>query len=113
MKWLKKLTRLFIWLALIGGLTAAVSIASLYYYLEPTLPSTDSLKNVQFQVPLRVFSKENKLIAEFGEMRRIPLAYQQIPEQMVQAFLAAEDDRFFVHPGVAYKIGTTSCKERV
>ncbi|MCW8847188.1 MAG: penicillin-binding protein 1A [Sedimenticola sp.] len=103
MKWLKKLTRLFIWLALIGGLTAAVSIASLYYYLEPTLPSTDSLKNVQFQVPLRVFSKENKLIAEFGEMRRIPLAYQQIPEQMVQAFLAAEDDRFFVHPGVDYK----------
>lgn len=103
MKWLKKLTKLFLWLTLIGSATAAISIAALYYYLEPTLPSTESLKSVKFQVPLRVFSNDNKLIAEFGEMRRIPLSYQEIPEQMVQAFLAAEDDRFFEHPGVDYK----------
>jgi penicillin-binding protein 1A len=103
MKWIKKLTTLFLWLTLIGSAAAAISIAALYYHLEPTLPSTESLKSVKFQVPLRVFSNDNKLIAEFGEMRRIPLSYQQIPEQMVQAFLAAEDDRFFEHPGVDYK----------
>ncbi|TVO76772.1 penicillin-binding protein 1A [Sedimenticola selenatireducens] len=103
MKWLKKLTKLFLWLTLVGSAAAAISIAALYYHLEPTLPSTESLKSVKFQVPLRVFSNDNKLIAEFGEMRRIPLSYQEIPEQMVQAFLAAEDDRFFEHPGVDYK----------
>ncbi|MCW8944033.1 MAG: penicillin-binding protein 1A [Sedimenticola sp.] len=103
MKWLKKLTKLFLWLSLLGGLAGVISVAALYYHLEPTLPSTNSLKSVQFQVPLRVYSNDSKLIAEFGEMRRIPLAYAQIPEKMVQAFLAAEDDRFFEHPGVDYK----------
>jgi penicillin-binding protein 1A len=103
MKWLMKPIKFFLWLGLLGSLTGAIAVASLYYYLEPSLPSIESLKSVQFQVPLRVYSSDNKLIAEFGEMRRIPLAYEDIPEPLVQAFLAAEDDRFFEHPGVDYK----------
>jgi penicillin-binding protein 1A len=103
MKWLMKPIKFFLWLSLLGSLTGALTVAALYYYLEPTLPSIESLKSVQFQVPLRVYSSDNKLIAEFGEMRRIPLAYEDIPEPLVQAFLAAEDDRFFEHPGVDYK----------
>lgn len=103
MKWLKNLTKLFLWLTLIGGICGALGTAALYLYLEPDLPSTENLKSTKFQVPLRVYSDDNKLMAEFGEMRRIPLAYSDIPEQMVQAFLAAEDDRFFEHPGVDYK----------
>ncbi|WP_260292999.1 penicillin-binding protein 1A [Sedimenticola hydrogenitrophicus] len=95
--------KFFLWLSLLGSLTGALTVASLYYYLEPSLPSIESLKSVQFQVPLRVYSSDDKLIAEFGEMRRIPLAYEDIPEPLVQAFLAAEDDRFFEHPGVDYK----------
>ncbi|WP_275098185.1 penicillin-binding protein 1A [Sedimenticola hydrogenitrophicus] len=95
--------KFFFWLSLLGSLTGAITVAALYYYLEPSLPSIESLKSVQFQVPLRVYSSDNKLIAEFGEMRRIPLAYEDIPEPLVQAFLAAEDDRFFEHPGVDYK----------
>ncbi len=103
MKWLMKPIKFFLWLSLLGSLTGALTVASLYYYLEPSLPSIESLKSVQFQVPLRVYSSDDKLIAEFGEMRRIPLAYEDIPEPLVQAFLAAEDDRFFEHPGVDYK----------
>ncbi|WP_435685222.1 penicillin-binding protein 1A [Sedimenticola selenatireducens] len=98
-----KLIRFFLWLGLLGSIAGAIAVASLYYYLEPSLPSTENLKSVKFQVPLRVYSSDHKLIAEFGEMRRIPLSYNAIPEPMVQAFLAAEDDRFFEHPGVDYK----------
>ncbi|MCW8907526.1 MAG: penicillin-binding protein 1A [Sedimenticola sp.] len=103
MKWLKNLTKLLLWLTLLGGLAGAAGTAALYYYLEPDLPSIENLKSTKFQVPLRVYTKDNKLMAEFGEMRRIPLDYQDIPEPMIQAFLAAEDDRFFEHPGVDYK----------
>ncbi len=103
MKWLMKLIRLFLWLGLLGSVAGVISVASLYYYLEPTLPSIENLKSVKFQVPLRVYSRDDKLIAEFGEMRRIPLEYDAIPEPMIQAFLAAEDDRFFEHPGVDYR----------
>lgn len=103
MKWLMKLIRLFLLLGLLGSVAGAVTVASLYYYLEPSLPSIENLKSVKFQVPLRVYSRDEKLIAEFGEMRRIPLDYNAIPVPMIQAFLAAEDDRFFEHPGVDYR----------
>jgi penicillin-binding protein 1A len=103
MKWLIKLLKISLWLGFLGGIVGVIGIASLYFYLEPSLPTTENLKNVKFQVPLRVYSKDRRLIAEFGEKRRDPLTYDQIPEQMIQAFLAAEDDRFFEHPGVDYQ----------
>ncbi|MES9884268.1 MAG: penicillin-binding protein 1A [Sedimenticola sp.] len=102
MKWLIKFIKVILWLGVAGGLTAILATGSLYLYLEPSLPSTDSLKNVHFQVPLRVYSQDAKLIAEFGEKRRIPLNYNQLPKQIIEAFLSAEDDRFFEHPGVDY-----------
>jgi penicillin-binding protein 1A len=69
----------------------------------PTLPNVAELKNIQMQVPLRVYTSDHKLIAEYGEKKRIPLSYEQFPPQMVQAILASEDDRFFEHPGVDYQ----------
>lgn len=103
MKWLIKFFKFGLWLGIIGGIAGILTVASLYLYLEPTLPSTKSLKHIRFQVPLRVYSRDSQLIAEFGEKRRIPVRYEQLPEKMVQAFLSAEDDRFFEHPGVDYK----------
>ena len=85
------------------GLIGAGSLYGIYLYLEPKLPSIETLKDVQLQVPLRIYSSDSLLIAEYGEKRREPLAYDEIPEQMIQAFLAAEDDRFFEHPGVDYQ----------
>ncbi|TAL59105.1 MAG: penicillin-binding protein 1A, partial [Legionella sp.] len=72
----------------------------LYLYLESQLPNVDSLKTVQLQVPLQIFSKEGLLIQEYGEKKRIPLTYEEIPPALVHALIATEDQRFFEHPGV-------------
>ena len=103
MKWLGKLLKFGLFLGLLGALTAAIAIGAAYYYLRPGLPEIDNLRDVRFQVPLKVLSHEGELIAEFGEKRRRPLSYEEIPQRMIQAFLAAEDDRFFEHPGVDYR----------
>jgi penicillin-binding protein 1A len=103
---MKRLTKLLFSLlsALFAlGLLGAVAAGGAYVYLAPNLPSTESLQDMQFQVPLRIFAADGSLIAEFGEKRRIPLSYAEIPEPMIQAVLAAEDDRFFHHPGVDYQ----------
>jgi penicillin-binding protein 1A len=71
-----------------------------YAYLKPALPDVDTLRNVQLQVPLRVYTRDGRLIASIGDQRRIPVRYDQIPKRLVEAFLAAEDDRFFQHHGV-------------
>jgi penicillin-binding protein 1A len=60
------------------------------------------MRSVEFQVPLRVYSRTGGLIAQIGEQRRIPATYQEIPELVKHAFLAAEDDRFFEHHGIDY-----------
>jgi len=94
------------WLFYLGGIGAFLTILALlglYTFIVPGLPSTQSLQDVQFQVPLRVYSRDGGLIAEFGEKKRAPLKYEEVPKLMVQAVLAAEDDRFFVHPGVDYQ----------
>jgi len=93
------------WLLL--GITGSIAIGILaifgsYIYITPSLPTIEALRDIRLQVPLRVYSADHKLIAEFGKMKRTPLKYDEIPEKMVQAILAAEDDRFFIHPGVDY-----------
>lgn len=88
---------------LVTGLLACIGAAGLYWYLAPKLPPIDNLKDVQLQEPLRVYSKDGRLIAEFGEKRRTPLEFEEIPPIMVKAVLAAEDDRFYQHPGVDWQ----------
>jgi penicillin-binding protein 1A len=73
-----------------------------YVYLAPSLPSAQAMRNVEMQVPLRVYTRSGALIAQIGEQRRIPVSYEQIPDLLKHAFLAAEDDRFFEHHGIDY-----------
>ena len=88
---------------LLGVAGAAVlGLAGAYQYLRPSLPDVSAIKDIRLQVPLRVFSRDGRLIAQFGEQRRIPLSFEAIPGQMINAVLAAEDDRFFQHGGVDY-----------
>ena len=82
---------------------AAAVVAGGYFYLNPKLPSIEGLSDVQLQVPLRIYSSDGALMGEFGEKRRTPKKLEEIPELMQQAFLSAEDDRFFEHPGVDYQ----------
>src|ERR1700745_3704563 len=90
-----------------GGVTlfaflGAYALACSYVYLVPSLPSTDAMRNVELQVPLRVYTRSGALIAQIGEQRRIPVGYDQIPDLVKHAFLAAEDERFFEHHGIDY-----------
>lgn len=77
-----------------------VCASFLYLYASSQLPNVDSLKTVKLQVPLRIYTQDGLLIQEYGEQRREPLPYEQIPQTLVHALLATEDQRFFEHPGV-------------
>ena len=85
--------------SLLGAATLYIS----YLVIKPDLPDVTTLKDIKLSVPLRIYTADNKLIGEFGKKRRAPLTYEQIPNQMINAFLAAEDERFFTHPGVDYQ----------
>jgi penicillin-binding protein 1A len=87
----------------IAFIMAILAAASIYYVLAPQLAPAETLKETQLQVPLRVYSAEGLLLAEFGDKRRIPVKHPDIPTQLIYAFLASEDDRFFEHPGVDYQ----------
>ena len=99
LKILRISSKIFIALMALG----VTCLLGLYLYLEPKLPSIEGLSDIQLQVPLRVYSSEGGLIAEYGEKRRTPKAIKDIPLALRQAFLAAEDDRFYEHPGVDYQ----------
>ncbi len=71
--------------------------------MSPRLPDISLLKELQLQVPLSVYSQDGKLIAQFGEKKRSPIKIGEMPKRLLQAFIAAEDDRYFNHPGVDYK----------
>ena len=88
-------------LILVGG-GSLLGLAGAYQFLKPALPDVAAIRDIQLQVPMRVYSREGRLIDQFGEQRRIPLSFEQIPNQMVNAVLAAEDDSFFEHSGVDY-----------
>jgi penicillin-binding protein 1A len=103
MKSFYRLLRYLVYFLFGLSLIGAVTLLGAYLYLEPKLPSIETLKDVRLQVPLRIYSNDQLLIAEFGEKRREPLDFEQIPPIMINAFLAAEDDRFFQHPGVDYQ----------
>lgn len=88
--------------AVVVGLAGAILLGTLavYYYLAPTLPDVATLKDVKLQVPLRVYTRDGRLLAQIGEQRRIPVRFEDIPQPLVAAFLSAEDDRFFEHSGI-------------
>jgi len=95
--------RFVLYSLLAGFVLAVVAAAGGYWYLVPRLPSIATLEDVRLQVPLRVYTTGGELISEFGEKRRVPVEVSEVPRQMVNAFLAAEDDRFYEHPGVDWQ----------
>lgn len=95
-----RLLKFFGWsiVAVFCGLLLGLSGA--FLYLSPGLPSVEALRSIQLQIPLRVYSSDDKLIAEFGEMRRTPIRFADIPPNFINALLSAEDDNFANHYGV-------------
>lgn len=98
----RRLGRYLLYLMLAGIAVVGILAAVLYIKIDAQLPSIEVLKEVQLQEPLRIYTRDRKLLAEYGEKRRTPIRIADVPPALVHAFLAAEDDRFFEHPGVDY-----------
>lgn len=81
-------------IAVVGAILGA------YHYAKPGLPEAATVREIPLEVPLRIYSRDGRLIQEIGERRRIPVTYADVPQHVVQAFVAAEDKRFFEHWGV-------------
>lgn len=96
----KRLLIYLLALGFTGLILGGATIIGTYLYFAPTLPAVEELRDVRFQVPLRVYTRDGKLLAEYGEQRRIPLTLDEVPVPLKQAILAAEDDRFYSHPGI-------------
>ncbi len=98
-----KIFRLIFWAGILS--TLGMGLFGLYTWRSvlPELPSLDNIKTTSMAVPLRIYSADQKTIAEFGEERRIPLKLKAIPPLFIKAILAAEDARFYEHLGVDFK----------
>ena len=103
---MSRLRRLFKWLIILGLFLSVCGFATLgvlYWLVAPSLPSVQSLRQVEYQVPLSVYSADGKLISLFGETRRTPVRTDEIPDRVKKAFIALEDARFYSHPGVDWR----------
>ncbi len=99
----QKIFSLFVIYFLITGFIFGSLMSGAYYYVAPTLPEAQSIRDERLETPLRIYSRDGDFIYEFGATRRVETNYEDIPEIVINAFLAAEDDRFFSHPGFDYQ----------
>ncbi|WP_442965469.1 penicillin-binding protein 1A [Pseudomonas sp. StFLB209] len=95
-----RLLKFFWWSLVAVFCSLLLGLSGAFLYLSPNLPSVEALRSIQLQIPLRVYSSDGKLISEFGEMRRAPVRFADIPPNFINALLAAEDDNFANHYGV-------------
>ncbi len=98
-RWLGWILATIVVLALLG----AIAAGGLYYAISSKLPDVQSLKQVELQEPMYVYSSDGRLMAVYGETRRYPIQMKDVPLRLKQAFLATEDARFYEHGGVDYK----------
>lgn len=85
------------------GLMGVVAVAAVLMHFARDLPEVEQAQNLELHQPLRVYAQDGQLIGEFGAERREPLDWEHVPQVLIDAFLAAEDDRFYSHPGVDYQ----------
>jgi penicillin-binding protein 1A len=97
--WLKRVVLFLSAMVLILGIGAAVALVAGYYYISADLPKINSLMDYRPSIISKVYADDNRVIAEFFKERRIVVALAEVPSTLVQAFIAAEDSRFFQHQG--------------
>ena len=100
---MKKAFHLIFRFLLVSSVLGFTTLIITYLVVAKDLPDVETLRDVQLQVPLRVYTKDAKLISVFGEKRRIPVRIDEMPEHLKNAFIAGEDARFREHPGVDYQ----------
>ena len=117
---MKKLVKIASWLFATGSMLLIAAVFYIYAVMVPELPSIDHLEDTQYQVPLRIYDRNEILLAEFGEHRRIPVVFDKIPRHLIDAVVSVEDDQFWNHAGVdlyalmaaVYEVVTTGRKTR-
>ena len=97
-----KVIKFFFWLSMLLTSLGILATLLVYINLKPTLPEIALVDQSQLQIPLKIYTKDGVLIGEFGEKKRRPISFDEIPDNLKNAFLAAEDDGFFRHQGVSY-----------
>lgn len=90
-------------LAVILALAVPIGFYGMAMYLSPTLPSTQEIKTANLEMPLQIYSKDDKLIGQYGNRLSLPITFEDIPKDLTHAFLAAEDASFFQHSGISIK----------
>ena len=95
-----RLINLTLSVALIGTLLSILAIGVGYLFIKPSLPEIDLVDEDVLQIPLKIFTSDGVLIGEFGDQKRRTIEYEDIPLNLKNAFLAAEDDQFFQHDGI-------------
>ena len=98
-----KLIKFLFWSSISCCLLAVFFILGAYFILRPSLPEISLVDEAQLQMPLKILTEDGILIGEFGEIKRRSLDFPDIPTNIKNAFLAAEDDQFFNHQGISYK----------
>ncbi|WP_421133389.1 penicillin-binding protein 1A [Alteromonas sp. A079] len=90
----------FILFVLLSGLLGSAVLVGIYFYIKPDLPSVTVLKDVRLQTPMQIYTKDGKLISQYGVKRRIPVKLEDVPQDLINAILATEDSRFYDHYGI-------------
>jgi penicillin-binding protein 1A len=90
-------------LAVILALAVPIGFYGMAMYLSPTLPSIQEIKTANLEMPLQIYSSDDKLIGQYGNRLSLPVTFDEIPEDLTHAFLAAEDASFFQHSGISIK----------
>lgn len=103
MNFVFKLIKYLSSIVLFGLIFSVIIVTTIYFIIEPKLPSIKNSESYKLDTPLKIYSQDHKLIAEFGESKREPLPFKQIPKMMTFAIISAEDSRFYQHPGVDYQ----------
>ena len=90
-------------LAIILALAVPIGFYGMAMYLSPTLPSIQEIKTASLEMPLQIYSRDDKLIGQYGNRLSLPVTFEEIPKDLTNAFLAAEDSSFFQHSGISVK----------
>jgi len=100
MKFFLKLIKWLLILAGLGIFLGVVGFAGVYFYFARDLPKITSLNDYRPPIITTVYSDDDRKIAEFYEQQRMIIELSQMPQYLIQAFVAAEDSRFYEHPGI-------------
>ena len=99
---LRRTLRAIVWLGALGVCGTSLTLASVFLYLDPQIPSTETYRRYSFETPLRIYTADGLLLGEFGDRRLIPIALADVPRHFIAGLINTEDKRFYQHGGIDF-----------